>query len=266
LKEILWRVYENVGDHRVLAISAGVTFYVLLALFPALAALISLYGLFADPAIIGQHIKDLAALLPGGALQIISEQTNRLTSQSSGQLGFGFLLGLAISFWSANAGMKALFDALNVVYGEHERRSFIRLNAISLTFTVCALALLLLAIAGTVILPLALNYLGLATVAEWMVSLGRWPVLFIAIALAYAVICRYGPSRKTAQCRWVTWGSAFAALAWLIVSVLFSWYAAHFGSYNEIYGTLGAIVCFMTWIWVSMVVVLLGAELDAQTE
>jgi membrane protein len=265
-KDILWRVYRNVPEHRIVSIAAGVAFYVLLAIFPAIAALVALYGLFADPSAISRHLQDLSGILPGGATDVIGEQLTRLTAQPNGTLGLAFIAGLAISLWSANAGMKALVDALNIVYGEKEKRSFIELNAVSLLFTVGALIFMLLALGAIAILPLAMNHLGLAAATQWFVRLGKWPVLFVLVALIVAVIYRYGPSREQAQWRWISWGSALAAFAWLIMSILFSWYAAKFGSYNKTYGSLWAAVGFMTWIWLSSIVILLGAELDAETE
>lgn len=265
-KDILLRVYENVSEHRVIAIAAGVTFYVILALFPALAALVALYGFFADPNTIGQHLNALSSFVPGGALDIIGEQMKRVAAQGNGTLSFAFLLGLAISLWSANSGMKAMFDALNVVYAEREKRGFVMLNAISLAFTLGALVIVLLAVAAMIVLPLALDYLGLTTVTEWILTIGRWPLLLIAISIAIAVIYRYGPSREMAQWRWLSWGSAVAAIGWLIASFLFSWYAENFGTYNKTYGSLGAAIGFMTWIWISTIVILIGAELNAEME
>jgi membrane protein len=264
-KDILWRVWENISEHRVLAIAAGVTFYALLAIFPGMAALVSLYGLFADPATMGKHLGDLASFIPGGATEIIGEQINRLTSQGSGKLGLTFLFSLAISLWSANAGMKALLDALNIVYGEKEKRGFIRLNLISLGFTLVAIIVLLLAIAAVVVVPLVLSYLEI-TGAGWLMSRVRWPLLFAAVALVLAGLYRWGPSRAQAQWRWITWGSAFASLCWLATSMLFSWYVQNFGNYNKTYGSLGAVIGFMTWIWLSVIVKLIGAELDAEME
>jgi membrane protein len=266
LKDILWRIYQNISEHRILAIAAGVTFYALLAIFPGIAALVALYGLFADPSTISKHLTDLSSVLPGGVLDVIGDQLQRLSHQGNATLGFAFLLGLVISIWSANAGVKALFDALNIVYGEREKRSFLKLNAISLAFTCGALLFLLLALAALVVLPLIVDYLGLTDTAQWLLELGKWPVLLLAIAVAVAMMYRYGPSREKAQWRWLTWGSAFAAIGWLIVSVLFSWYAASFGSYNKTYGSLGAVVGLMTWMWLSSIVILLGAELDAEME
>jgi membrane protein len=265
-KDILVRTYHEIGEDRVISIAAGVTFYVLLAIFPAIAALVSLYGLFADPQTISEHIKDIGAVLPGGAVDIIAEQINRVTAQGSGTLGVTFFTGLAISLWSANAGIKALVDALNIVYGEKEKRGFIKLNALSLTFTVGIIAFMLLAMGAMVALPIALDYIGLGRTTEILIKLGRWPVMFLVVASGIALLYRYGPSRDTAKWRWVTWGSALAAFIWIVASILFSWYAANFGSYNKTYGSLGAVIGFMTWIWISTIVILVGAELDAEME
>jgi uncharacterized BrkB/YihY/UPF0761 family membrane protein len=217
-KDILWRVYHNIPEHRVISIAAGVTFFVLLAIFPGIAALVAIYGLFADPSSMGQHLNDLSGVLPGGATQVIGDQLTRLTSQPRSQLGFALAFGVAVSLWSANAGMKALFDALNVVYGEKEQRGFIRLNAISLAFTLSALIFMMIALSAIAILPLALGYLALSSGAEWLVALCKWPLLLVTTAFGIALIYRYGPSRKERQWRWVSWGSA--ALAGDVNSIL----------------------------------------------
>ena len=265
-KDVLWRVYERFGRDRVLAIAAGVTFYALLAIFPAIAALVSLYGLFAEPGTIQNHLATLGGFLPGGALEIIGEQVKRIASKPGGTLGFGFALGLGTALWSSNAGMKALFDALNIVYEEQEKRGFIKLNLQSLLFTVGAVAILILALVATAVLPHLLDFVGLGQVVETLLSLLRWPILLVLIMGALAVLYRYGPSRETAEWRWVSTGSIGAAILWVVASMLFSWYAANFGSYNETYGSLGAVVGFMTWLWISTIVILLGAELNAETE
>ena len=265
-KDILWRVYARINDCRIIAVAAGVTFYALLAIFPAIAALISIYGLFADPGTISQHLDSVSSFVPGGAIDVIRDQMNHLTSQGAGTLGLAFIISLGISLWSANSGIKALFDALNVVYGESEKRSFARLNLISLGLTLAAIAFLIVALALVAVVPIALQYIGLEQQTEWIVTLARWPLLFVAVSFALAVLYRYGPSRNKPQWRWVTWGSVFAALAWIAVSLLFSWYAANFGSYNKTYGSLGAIIGFMTWIWLSATVILVGATIDAEME
>ena len=259
-------LYSAIGEHRVVSIAAGVTFFSLLAIFPAIAALVSIYGLFADPANIQAQLSSLSSLLPGGAVEVISDQLQRVASGGRTRLGATFTLTLAISLWSANAGMKALFDALNIVYGTTESRGLIKLNAISLAFTGGALLAAGLAVGAIIVLPVMLQYVGLEGFVDWIVQIGRWPVLYVLVAAGFAVIYRFGPDRQHVQWHWITWGSAIAALIWIVVSILFSWYAANFGSYNKTYGSLGAVVGFMTWIWISCMTILGGAEIDAAME
>jgi membrane protein len=263
-KDILLRIYEGISEDRILANAAAVTFYTLLALFPGIAALVSIYGLFADPGSIANQLDAASDILPGGAVDVIRDQLTRLASQGSTSLGISFVIGLVISLWSANGGIKALFDALNAVYEEKEKRSFIRLNAISMAFTLGMITFLLIALVGVVALPIALKYL--PSFLGSVLNIARWPVLLVLVAFGLSLIYRYGPSRREPRWRWVTWGSAFAAVMWLAASALFSWYAANFGSFNKTYGSLGAVIGFMTWIWLSVIVVLIGAKLNAETE
>jgi len=265
-RDVASHIWTNIGCHRVLAIAAGVTFYALLAIFPAIAAIVALYGLFADTHTIVTQVNSMAGVLPGGAIAVIGDQVGRIVSRPSSSLGFTFIVSLLISLWSANAGMKAMFDALNVVYNAEERRSFIKLNAVSVAFTLAAIALLLAAMASVVVVPIVLNALPMESLIAPALGYTRWPLLLILIGLGLSVIYRFGPDREHAQWRWISWGSALAAIAWLAASLLFSWYAANFGSYNETYGSLGAVIGFMTWMWLSGIVVLLGAEIDAVME
>jgi membrane protein len=265
-KDIFWRLYERLTEDRILAIAAGVTFYILLAIFPGIAALVAIYGLFADPTTIAQHLDDVASFMPGGAIDILRDELNRITAQPRAALGLAFIVGLSISLWSANAGVKAMIDALNIAYAEREKRSFIRLTAVSFVFTVAGIVGAMVGLGALVVLPLVLEFLGLQSVTERIVAVAKWPVLFVVAACAIAVLYRYGPSRTQAKWRWLSWGSAFAAAGWIGLSLLFSWYAANFGSYNKTYGSLGAVIGFMTWIWISTIVIMLGAELDAEIE
>jgi membrane protein len=265
-KDILWRVYRGISENRIPLISAGVTFYTLLSIFPGIAALISIYGLFADPSTIASQLDTLANVAPGGALQLLRDEMTRLASGGSTTLGIGFIVSLAISLWTANSGVSALFDALNIVYGETEKRGLFRYYLATLTFTIGAIVFLLLAIAVVVLLPVALAYIPLPGGTDLIVKIARWPIIFVLITFGLALLYRYGPSRTQPRWRWITWGSAFASIAWLAASVLFSWYVANFGSYNKTYGSLGAVVGFMTWIWISIMVVLVGAKLDAEME
>jgi membrane protein len=264
--EIGKRVVARFGRDRVMAEAAGVTFYALLAIFPAIASLISLYGLVADPATIGTHLSLAAGVIPQGGMQIIADQVKSLTSSPHQALGFGALIGIATSLWSANAGMKSLFDALNVVYEEKETRSFIRFTLVAFAFTMGALIFVILALSAVVALPAVLTFVGLGSTTDTLLSLARWPLMLLAIAFLLAFIYRYGPDRAKARWRWLTWGSGFASLTWILASAGFSWYVANFGSYNKTYGSLGAAVGFMTWIWISTMIVLIGAELNAEME
>lgn len=189
-----------------------------------------------------------------------------MASKGNQTLGLTFAIGLAVSLWSANAAMKSLFDTLNIVYGEKEKRGFVKLNALSLSFTLAGIAFVLIALGAVVVLPVALNFVGLSNAADLLVRIARWPAMFVAVALALALIYRFGPSREAPRWRRITWGSAIATVLWLGASALFSWYAANFGKFNETYGSLGAAIGFMTWLWISAIVILLGAELDAEME
>lgn len=265
-KDICLRVYQNISEHRVVALAAGITFYTLLAIFPAIAALVAIYGLFADPGTLTAQLEQLSGLLPGGALNVIHDQLTRVASQRGSTLGLTFVIGLAVSLWSANAAMKSIFDTLNVVYAEREKRSFLTLNAISLAFTAVGIAFVLIAIAALVVLPPVLKYLSLSGMADLLLRICRWPVLFVVVTLGLSLVYRYGPSREKPKWRWITWGSALAAFGWLVGSILFSWYAENFGSFNRTYGSLGAVMGFMMWIWLSAIVILIGAEFDAEME
>jgi membrane protein len=265
-KDIFWRVYDSVIDNRLLAVAGGVAFYSLLAIFPAIAAFVSLYGLIADASTIDAHLSLAAGVFPAGAVELFHEQITRIAAKSDAKLGLGFITGLAVALWSANAGMKAIIDALNVVYDEKEKRSFVSLNLLSLLFTIVAILSLMVALGAVVIAPMVFSAFGLSSLLGLAIGAVRWPLLLVLAAVALAAIYRYGPSRTEARWEWLSVGSVAAAIAWLIGSVLFSWYIAHFGAYNATYGSLGAAVGMMMWMWISAIVILLGGELNAEIE
>ena len=265
-KQVAKRVFTDIGEDRVMAEAAAVTYYALLAIFPAIAALISLYGLIADPADIAKHLTSLGGMVPAGGMQIITDQIKSLTSAPHNALGFGAIFGLLTTLWSANAGIKSLFDSLNAVYEERETRSFLHRTWLSLAFTVGTLVFIILALTAVAVVPAVLQFVYLGALADTLLSLGRWPLMLGAIMLFLAMVYRYGPSRAKAKWRWISWGSAFASVLFIVASAAFSWYAANFGSYNKTYGSLGAAIGFMTWIWISTIIVLVGAELNAELE
>src|ERR1700712_33040 len=194
-KEVLWRTWQRFNDDRVLATAGGVVFFGLLAVFPAVTALVSFYGLFADASTIGANLQTLSLLLPDGSFQIVQDQIARVLAKGNASLGGAFLFGLAFALWSANAGVKAIIDALNVVHEVREQRSFVRLNLLSLAFTLSGIAALLLMVSAVVAFPLALDHVGLAPDSKVVVSLARWPLMFAILLVALSVLYRFGPDR-----------------------------------------------------------------------
>jgi membrane protein len=265
-KDVLARVVSEVSQDRVLMIAAGVTFYGLLALFPALSALVSIYGLVFDPATVQQQLQSLAGLLPEGAMAVVGEELTRLTSQSGSDLSLAFAGSLLVSLWSANAGVKALFEAMNVAYDEEEKRGFVKLTLVSLAFTLAALLAIVVALGSLVVLPLVLESFGFGSLGQALVRIAGALVLVLLFVGGLAALYRYGPSRARADWRWITPGSILTLVVWVIASALFSWYAANLGSYNATYGSLGSVIGFLFWMWISATIVIVGAELNAELE
>jgi membrane protein len=265
-RDILWRTYVRAGEDRLLAIAAGMVFFGLLAVFPAVTALVSCYGLFANPSTVGDNLQTLSLMLPEGSFQIVQDQIGRVLAKGNTALGATFLFGLALAIWSANAGVKAVIDALNVVYEEREKRSLVRLNLLSLSFTIGGIAALLTMVVAVVAFPLALDHVGLAPQNRAIVSLARWPLLFLILLAALGILYRFGPSRRAARWQWLSVGTVAAAVLWIAGSSLLSWYLSNFANYNATYGSLGAAIGLMMWMWMSAIIVLFGAELNSEIE
>jgi membrane protein len=204
--------------------------------------------------------------MPGGGVEIIQEQVNRIAAKGETKLGFAFAFGLALALWSANAGMKALIDALNVIYDEKEKRGFIKLNFVSLTLTAGGLLAVLTAVGAIVVLPVVLSFAGLGGWTETLLRLLRWPLLLFVVIFGLAVLYRFGPSRERPRWEWLSVGSVLAAVAWLVSSAALSWYLANFANYDATYGSLGAAIGMMMWMWISSIVILFGAELNSEVE
>jgi membrane protein len=265
-KDILWRTYAEVNEDRLLAVAAGVVFYGLLAIFPAISAFVSIYGLFADPATVDQTVSLLAEVIPSDAIGPVAEQVDRVASAGSGSLGFAFLFSLGLALWSANAGMKAVIDALNVAYGEREKRGFIRLTLHSLALTLGMILAGLVALAVVVVFPVATSFLGVESLAAVLVQWLRWPLLLVVLLLGLGVLYRFGPSRTEPRWQWISVGSLAAAVLWLAGSAALSFYLSNFANYGAAYGSLAAGIGLMMWLWLSAIVILLGAELNAEIE
>jgi membrane protein len=265
-KDIAIRVMRSVPSDRLLALSGGVAFFTLMAVFPGIATIVSLYGLIADKSTVIGQLNILYGILPPGVIELMKQQIVLVVGSGNDRLGLAFLVSLAIALWSANSGVSALFDALNVVYGEREKRSILHLYTTTLVVTVGSVLFVVIALVGVVVLPATLHLVGLPSLTESAVQVLRWPILLGAVMIGLAVLYRVGPSRNDAQWRWLSWGCIIAALLWLAASMLFSWYVASFDSYNRIYGSLGAAIGFMTWTWLSIFIVLIGAKVNAEME
>ena len=265
-RDVFWRVFSEFTEDRVTLIAAGATYYLLLALFPALAALVSLYGVFSDPVTIARHIAFLSTALPPGAFDIIVTQLDALSQQKNSTLSFGVITGFMVALWSANNGIKALFEAMNIAYGEKEKRGIIWLNLNSLGFTLGALVIAIALITAVGVVPAVLGYLWLDQWTEFLAKVARWPFLLLVVGCGITMMYRYGPSREPAKLRWITWGATFSTALWLTASVLFSLYLENFADYNATYGTLGALIGFMVWTWISVIILILGAEINAELE
>jgi membrane protein len=264
--QVAQRVMRSSSRDNLSVVSAGCAFYALFAVFPALSALIALYGLTADPASVELQFGMLASVLPPQAYQIVIDQIRRIAETSSQSLGWGLVLSVGIALWSVSNLTQAMFAALNIAYEERERRSIVHFYLSAFTFAVLGIvsgALMLLAI---VYVPILFAYTGYSDTFELMVRVARWPLLALIVVIFLALLYRYGPCRRSAKWRWVSVGSVFATALWLFASAGFSYYVSHFSNYDRTYGSLGAVIVLLIWLYLSFYIVLLGAEINAQLE
>ena len=264
--DIAKRTYSEISSDRLMLVAAGMAFYGLLALFPLISAFVSLFGLVNDPSTISVQMGSLSAILPTESSSLILDQVKRIASASNATLGIAFFVSLAFALWSATGGTKALIDGLNVAYGETEKRSYLRLTVFAILATLGSIIGLGLLLTVVAIVPAIIAFMSLGAFGEWALWAGRWPAVLLILLVGLALIYHYGPSRTKVQWRWVSPGSLVAAAGLVGLSMLFSWYAASVGKFNETYGSLGAVIAFMTWLWLSSVIVLVGAELNSEAE
>ncbi|MEX0604029.1 MAG: YihY/virulence factor BrkB family protein [Marinobacter sp.] len=265
-RDIALRVKNEAAKDNIGLIAAGVAFYFLLAIFPMIAAFISIYGLVFDPAEAREQVTALARVLPAAARSLLTEQAEQLTSGSKSALGFGALISILVALWSARRGTAAMTVALNIVYDEEDNRSLIRQLLLSLALTLGLILFFALSLAIVAATPIILKFLGLGALAESALDILRWPILGLIAVVALAALFRFGPDRSAARWRWLTPGAVVAVIVWLITSGLFSWYVSSFGNYNEMYGSLGAVVILLFWFYLTAFIFLLGAELNSEME
>lgn len=265
-KDILWRVKDEISEDRVSLIAAGVAFYAFLALFPAIAALMALSGLFLDPSNVIDQIGALAGLVPQDIVDIILNQATEVTGASQSGLGLTALVSLVLALYSASKGIGSLMDGLNVAYDEIEERGFIKLKVVTLGLTVAIICGVLVAVAIVAVLPAVLSVLALGPLTEPLLMIASFFLLAALTTGGLAVLYRYGPSRDAAEWSWVSIGGIVGCGLWIVASAGFAYYVATFGGYNETFGALAGVVILLTWLWISVFVVLLGAELNAEME
>ncbi len=264
--QIAKRVGARISRDNLSIIAAGVAFYAFLAIPSALTALVALYGLAFDPQDVQRQIASLNGALPGEAVQLIGQQLQTMTSQPRSTLGIGLIVAVLVAIWGARSAMSTFVTALNVAYAEDEKRGFFRFQATAFALTAVAVVFAVLSIALVAVLPAAIDLLPFGEFGKTVASVIRWPVLLVLITIGLATIYRYAPSRNEPKWRWVSWGAAVATVLWIVGSALFSLYVGQFASYNKTYGSLGAVVVLMMWLYLSAFAVLLGAELNAELE
>lgn len=260
----LRRTFSDIGEDRISMTAAGTTYYILLAAFPALAVLVGLYGLFTEPSDLAAQFHVMAPVLPPGALDMVETQLKDLSGKETGTLSITVVIGFLAALWSAISGVKAMFEAMNIAYGETETRSFLHLNLLALAFTIGTMLVGLVVVLGMGIVPAALAFLHLDGLTDVLVRLAPWPVITLTVLGEVLLLYRYGPSGEPLPFRHVIRGALLSTLAWLIASAGFSYYLAHFANYNATYGALGALIGLLIWLWLSVFIVLTGAEYNKE--
>lgn len=265
-KDIAKRVKAEVKDDNVPLLSAGVAFYSLLALFPALVAVVSMYGLVADPQQVGKQLKSFTKAMPSQAADLIITQVRTIAGSSSGALGVTVILGILVALWSASSGMKWLMSALSLIYDEREDRKFVKLRGMALALTVGASLALVISIGLIAAGPSLARALGLGSAGVLAVNILKWPLLMALVIAGLTIVYRYGPNRNTAKWAWVSWGSGIAAVIWLVASAGFAVYASLAGSFSKNYGSFAGIVVLMLWLYLTVLAILIGAEINSEME
>jgi len=266
LFKIAKNVVVRIGKDNLSLAAAGVAFYAMTAIFPAIAVFVSIYGLFADPAKVQDQVASLSGVLPATSLKLLTDALQSYASKSHSSLNFALLVALAIALWSAKAGVSALMTGLNIANEQEEKRSFILQQVIAIALTVGAVLFAMVALTALAVLPALIGFLPLTDQLKTALDLGRWPLLAVLVGFALAVVYRFGAYKEHPKWRWISWGAAIATVLWIIGSALFSFYVSRFGAYDATYGSLAAPVVLLLWFWLSALIVLIGSEIDAELE
>lgn len=259
-------MYTSLSQDNLSFVAAGVAFYALLAIFPALAALVSIYAYFASPADIAQLLEQFITLLPQSSRDIVLEQITEVSQKSQTALSLSAIGTLLLAIWSSSKGCQALIIACNITYHQHNKRQFFQALLVRFVFSLGAIIVAVTALLIIGILPIALNLVGLNDNIDMVIQLISWPILALTFNFALAFLYRYAPHRTPAKWCWVTPGSLIAMVLWILASLGFSYYVAQFASYNETYGSIGGVVIMLMWLYISAYIIIFGAAVNACTE
>lgn len=265
-KNIGLQVKDEIGENNVSIVSAGVAFFAFLAVFPAIGALVSIYGLAMDPQSLQGQLERISQVMPQQAFEIIKEQLEQVVTTSGSALSWSLILGILLSLWSANKGTKSLFTGIDIAYDTKDTRGFFKQNALTLSFTLLAILMVIISIAVIVVFPAIVGYLGLPSNIETLIGYGRWVILAGLVIFFLSSVYKYAPAKKTPAFKWVLPGALLATLLWLIASWGFSYYVKNFGSYGEVYGSISAVVVLLLWLFLTSFIILIGAELNSEIE
>ena len=264
--DVLWRAWGEISEQNLFLIAGGVTYAIVLALFPGLASLVSLYGLVLDASQIEKQVSALTGILPAQTQQLLTDQLHALVASSTGTLGIGAGLGIILALWSASRGMSGLITGLDIAYEETERRGFFKFNMVALGLTLALMVGGVVVIALVAVLPAAVQLLDLGAATKWLLLVVEWPLLIVLVMLGLAILYRYAPDRDKPQWRWVSPGAIVATILWIVASIGFTVYVANFNSYDKTYGSLGGAIILLTWFYLSLLSALFGAVINAQSE
>ena len=265
-KQIVRRAWaENNADNMPI-IGGGVAFFGFLAVFPALIAMLNIYGLVASPETVAQQVEDLSAQLPESAARLIGDQLNSIVTNSGGALSFGLAVSVLGALWSASGGVGNLVTAVNLAYDEVETRGFVKRKAVSLGLTLGAIVFVLITFALVAVVPNLLDVLPLGPFATVLAQVVRWVLLLSVFAGSLAVLYRVAPDRDAPRLRWVSLGAVVVTVIWAIVSLGFSIYVDNFGSYDKTYGAIAGVIVLMLWLYLTCYLILLGAEINSEAE
>lgn len=265
-KDIALRVKDRLTKDHVSIVSAGIAFYFFLAIFPAIAAALSIYGLLMEPAEIEQQIGQLANILPEQAHQMIGNILEKQSEKSQSSLGWSLVLSILISLWSVNKGSKAVFEGVNITYNVKDERDFFKLTAVTLLFTIGGIIIGFIAIAMVVAFPALIDKIGLPSTLETIIQFLRWPILALIVMFALAAVYKVAPNRKRPEFKWISWGAFIATALWLGGSLLFSLYVNNFNRFDETYGSFAAVIILILWFFLTAFIILLGAEINSEME